>query len=205
MSKFTRTPIVVGNEHFSYANLTDGIVYTVDESEDEVTDIEYLPSLADCQSVIATKAPKPRNSWRGLVPLYSDRRKVEAMLGKARSSVGGTNVYGTENERITVKYAKGVCGDPNVAWNVPPETVLELTVTPLLGFMLRNLDLDLGCYERQKLGGLPEIPHPPEFVNYINHRDGVTIHSKQINGDEEVISITYSPSGKDDALRCRVP
>lgn len=205
-SKFIRTAIVSGPGLYSYSNRTDGIIYTVDESDDEVIDIEYLPTVADCQRVLALIAPRPRNSWRGLMPLHSDRRALEDVLGKARSSVGGVDVYNTENERITVKYSNGSCGDANVVWNVPTDTVLELTVTPLLGFMLRNLDLDLKLYERQKLGGLPEIPRPPEFVNYINRRDGVTIRSKQIDGDaEEVISITYGPSSHDNVLRCRMP
>jgi hypothetical protein len=205
-SKFSRTPIVAGPGLFSYSNLSDGVVYTVDEAEDDVTNIEYLPSFTDCQRVIATKTQIPRNSWRGLVPLHSNRHALEEVFGKARSSVGSVGVYNTENERITVKYSNGSCSDANVEWRVPTDTVLELTVTPLLGFMLRNLDLDLNLYERQKLGGLPEIPRSPEFVNYINRRDGVTIRSKQIDGDaEEVISITYGPSSHDNVLRCRMP
>jgi hypothetical protein len=203
-SRFTRTAIVTDPDLFSYSDPTEGIVYTVDESKDAVRDIEFLPSSSDCQLVITTKTPVPRNSWRGLVPLHSDRRKVEEVLGRAKSS-SGVDVYDTDNQRVTVRYSSGSCGETNVEWNVPPGTVLEVTVTPFLGFLLHNLDLDLSLYKRQRLGRLPEIPSLPEFVKYVNSRDGLTIRSKLLNGNaEEVVSITYAPSSNDHPLRCRV-
>jgi len=204
--KFTRTAIVSGPGMFSYSDLTEGIVYSVDETRDEVIDMEFLPSLSDCQRLMATTTPLPRNSWRGLMPLHSDRRKVEQVLGRAGTSSGGVDVHTTENEKVTLRYSAGVCGDTNVQWDVPPGTVMEVTVTPLLGFLLGNLDLDLSLFKRQRLGRLPEIPQPPDFVNYVNSRDGVTIRTKQVSRNaEEVVSITYGPSSEDNKLRCRVP
>lgn len=204
--KFTRTAIVSGPGMFSYSDLTEGIVYSVDETRDEVIDMEFLPSLSDCQRLMATTTPVPRNSWRGLLPLHSDRRKVEQVLGRAGSSRGGVDVHTTENERVTVRYSDGVCGDTNVQWDVRPGTVLEVTVTPLLGFLLDNLDLDLSLFKRQRLGRLPEIQQPPDLVNYVNSRDGVTIRAKQVSRNaEEVVSITYGPSSEDNKLRCRIP
>ena len=87
--KFTRTAIVSGPGMFSYSNLTEGIVYSVDETRDEVIDMEFLPSSSDCQRLMATAARVPRNSWRGLLPLHSYRSNVEQVLGRARSSSGG--------------------------------------------------------------------------------------------------------------------
>lgn len=204
--KFTRTAIVSGPGMFSYSDLTEGIVYSVDETRDEVIDMEFLPSLSDCQRLMATTTPVPRNSWRGLLPLHSDRRKVEQVLGRAESSSGGVDVHTTENERVTVRYSDGVCGDTNVQWDVRPGTVLEVTVTPLLGFLLDKLDLDFSSFKRQSLGRLPEIPQSPDLVNYVNSRDGITIRCKQVNGNaEEVTSITYGPSSQDNKLRCRIP
>jgi len=204
-SKFTRTAIVTGSSLFSYSDLIEGIDYSVDESRDEVIDIEFLPSSADCQRIMAT-TPVPRNSWRGLLPLHSNRRNVEQVLGRAGSSSGGVDVHTTDNERVTVRYSEGVCGDTNVQWDVRPGTVLEVTVTPLLGFLLDKLDLDFSLFKRQSLGRLPEIPQPPDLVNYVNSRDGITIRSKQVSGKgEEVASITYGPSSQDNKLRCRIP
>ena len=204
-SKFTRTAIVSSADLFSYSDLNEGIVYTIDESKNEIRDIEFLPSSSDCKVVIDTKSPIARNSWRGLLPLHSGRRKVEAVLGHAKSSSRGVEVYDTDNERVTVRYSSGSCGEANVEWSVPPDTVLEITVTPFLGFLLHNLDLDLTLYKRQELRSLPEIPNPPEFVKYVNARDGITINSKRANGTaEEVISITFAPSSNDSQLHCRV-
>lgn len=204
--KFTRTAIVSGPGMFSYSDLTEGIVYTVDEARDEVIDVEFLPSSSDCQRLMATATPVPRNSWRGLLPLHSYRRNVEEVLGRAGSRSGGVDIHTTENERVTVRYSDGVCGDTNVQWDVPPGTLLEVTVTPLLGFLLDNLDLDLSLFKRQSIGRLPEIPQPPNLVSYVNSRDGVTIRSKKVSGNaEEVVSITYGPSSEDNKLRCRIP
>jgi hypothetical protein len=204
--KFTRTAIVSGPGMFSYSDLNEGIVYSVDETRDEVIDMEFLPSFSDCRRLMATTTPVPRNSWRGLMPLHSDRRKVEQLLGKAGSSSGVVDVHTTETEKVTVRYSAGVCGDTNVQWDVRPGTVLEVTVTPLFGFPLDKLDLDFSLFKRQSLGRLPEIPQPPDLVNYVNSRDGVTIRAKQVSlNAEEVVSITYGPSAEDNKLRCRVP
>jgi hypothetical protein len=204
-SRFTRAGILNDPSMFSYSNVTEGIVYTVDESKDEVRDIEFLPSSSDCHEVIMQKSPAPKNSWRGLVPLHSGRRKVEEVLGRVKTSSSGVDVYDTENERITIRYSSGACGARNVEWKVPPDTVLELTVTPFLGFLLHNLDLDWTLYKRQELGSLPEIRNPTEFVKYVNARDGIAIESKRVDGNaEEVVSITYAPASNDDRLRCRV-
>jgi hypothetical protein len=115
-SKFTRTAIVVGNGLFSYSNVTDGIVYTVDEVQDEVIDVEYLPSFADCQ-LVTTMTATPRNSWRGLIPLHSNRQVVEALLGPPSRSWERAHSYDAENEIVTVKYSKGKCDEPGTEWN----------------------------------------------------------------------------------------
>jgi hypothetical protein len=204
--KFTRTAIVSGPGMFSYSDLTEGIVYSVDETRGEVIDMEFLPSFSDCRRLMATTTPVPRNSWRGLIPLHSDRRTVEQLLGKAGSSSGGVDVHATETEEVTVRYSDGLCGDSNVQWDVRPGTVLEVTVTPLFGFLLDSLDLDLSLFKRHRLGRLPEIPQPPDLVNYVDSRHGVTIRTKQLSRNaEQVVSITYGPSAEDNKLRCRVP
>ena len=198
--KYTRTPIVSGPPNFSYSNRAEGIIYTVDETEDEIIDIEYLPSTEDCQNTIKSTVPH-RNSWRGLTPLHSSRNDVERLLGRP-NTLGTYDVYRAENETVSVKYSKGTCKGPNVEWSVPDDTLVELTVTPSLSFLLRKLDLDLSKYERQDLFPLPEIPNPPKVVNYINDLEGITIRSQSHGGTEEVISITYRPSAKDNKFRC---
>lgn len=202
MTRFTRTAIAPYPHTFAYYNPTEGIDYTVDESENEIRTIEYYPSQVDCQNVISRHAQIYRNSWRGLVPLHSHRRSVEALLGASARSWETTAAYDAENEIVTVKYSKGSCDAPSTEWNVPDDTVVEFVVTPRLSFLLRDLNLDLNSYQRQKLFPLPEIPNPPKVVNYINHRDGIAIRAQSEGGSEEVISITYRPATKDEQLRC---
>lgn len=200
-SKFTRTAIVVGNAMFSYSNATDGIVYTVDEVHDEVIDVEYLPSFADCER-LTRMTLTPRNSWRGLIPLHSSRQAVEALLGPPGRSSERADVYDAENEIVTVKYSKGRCDEPGTEWNVPKDTVVELVVTPRLSFLLRQLNFDFNSYQRQELLPLPEIPNPPKVADYVDDVNGIIIRAQSSGGSEKVVSITYRPAKKDDELRC---
>jgi hypothetical protein len=41
----------------TYSNDSDGIIYTVDEKNDDVTAIEYLPTAKDCQDVMRRANP----------------------------------------------------------------------------------------------------------------------------------------------------
>lgn len=200
--KYTRSPIVSGPDMFSYSNRTEGLIYTVDESDDKLMEVVYLPAAKDCENLLSRNAPKHRNSWRGLVPLHSNRRGVEALLGAPGRSWETSAAYDMEYETVTVKYSKGNCDAPSTEWNVPKDTVVEFVVTPRLSFLLRHLNLDLERYQRQELFPLPEIPKPPKVVNYINHRDGIAIRAQSDGGSEEVISITYLPATKDEQLRC---
>lgn len=65
MSNYERRPISPFPHTFVYENKAEGIVYTVDESENEVMHITYNPSATDCQDIIAHRSPANRNSWRG--------------------------------------------------------------------------------------------------------------------------------------------
>lgn len=84
MTNFRRTPINPFPNTFEYDNPTEGITYTVDEPNDEVRHVTYYPSSKDCEDIINRRGSAHRNSWRGLVPLQSNRKNVEALLGRAR-------------------------------------------------------------------------------------------------------------------------
>jgi hypothetical protein len=58
-TKSTHLPTIV-----TYANNEEGIIYTVDEKDDEVTDIDYLPAARDCRSVIKDRRANKRRSSR---------------------------------------------------------------------------------------------------------------------------------------------
>lgn len=48
----------------TYANDEDGIIYTVDDEDDEVMHMTYLPTARDCHSLIKDRPPNKRRSSR---------------------------------------------------------------------------------------------------------------------------------------------
>ena len=113
MAGFTKTAISPFPHSFMYSNKGEGFDFTVDELEDEIKTIDYYASTVDCERIIKTRAPKYRNSWRGLIPLHSNRRDVEKLLGSPQRAWKSTADYETDHEMVTVKYAKGKCGELN--------------------------------------------------------------------------------------------
>lgn len=205
MKTFRRTPINPYPHTFEYDNPTEGITYTVDEPEDEITTITYYPSPVDCQEIISKRAPKNRNSWRDLVPLHSNRRDVEALFGSPKHDWETSVTYETDQQSILAKYSHASCGASSADWNVPKDTLIELTVNPNPSFLLQELHLDARRYERHEIFPYPEIDNPPKVWNYVDKLDGVTIRvqsSRGGGGEEVVVSITYQPARLDQKLHC---
>ncbi|HSS22565.1 MAG TPA: hypothetical protein VLL54_21010 [Pyrinomonadaceae bacterium] len=137
------------------------------------------------------------NVWRGLVPLRSTRHDVERVLGDSKSSSPPDYVYDTKNENIIVRYSTDTCSRaPNVEWDVPINTVVSITVSPKADLLIRDLHLDLQEYGRS------ELAHPQGLIRYVSAEDGVQIESKLQDGCEVVMSITYTPTTKDNRMRC---
>ncbi|MEK6281604.1 MAG: hypothetical protein AABN95_14715 [Acidobacteriota bacterium] len=205
MTKFKKVPISPFPYNFAYYNPTEGIDYEVDESEDRIRSIEYDAAAVDCENIIKSRAPKYRNSWRGLIPLHVNRWDVERLLGTPQRTWESSAAYDTDHEIVSVKYAKGKCGEPNTEWNVPDDTVIELVVGQRLGFLLSQLNLDLSRYNRQEDFPYPEIENPPKVANYIDSLNGIIVRTQSSRGgggEEVVVSITYRPANKDAKLRC---
>ena len=205
MKKFKRTAITPFPQTFEYDNPEEGIVYTVDEEENEIQDITYYPTPADCQDIITKRAPQTRNSWRGLVPLHSNRKHVEALLGSPSRPSTTLVTYQTDHETIVAKYANGNCETSAVDWEVPKDTLIELVVNPDPNFLLKELRLDSARYERSEIFPYPETDNPPRVWNYIDKTNGIRIRTQATSGpaEELVVSITYFPAQRDAKLRCR--
>ena len=202
---FQKTPISPFPHTFEYYNPTEGIAYTVDEVDDEIKHITYYPSLEDCQEIIAKHAQRNRNSWRSLVPLHSNRRDVERMLGTRSSGRQTLVTYNTDYESVVAKYSDGKCGAQGSNWNVAAGTLIELVVNPNPGFLLKELHLDSTRYKREEISLNPEINDAPKVWTYIDSSNGIIIRTQSNRGrqgDEIVVSIKYLPSKKDDRLRC---
>jgi hypothetical protein len=205
MKDFKRTPITPFPHTFEYDNTLEGITYTVDESEDEIKHITYYPSPVDCQDIISKRASLPRNSWRGLLPLRSNRKDVEALAGSHQRDGETSATYETDSESIVAKYSDGHCDATSPDWNAPKGTLIELIVNPNPSFLLQELHLELQRYERHEIFPYPEIDNPPKVWNYIDNVNGITIRAQSNRGgegQEVVVSITYRPAKKDEKLLC---
>lgn len=203
LTDFRRTPISPFPNTFEYDNPKEGITYTVDEPNNKLKHVTYYPSPTDCEDIIMRKGSPLKNSWRGLVPLHSDREKVEALLGPARRDLR-TVTYETNHERIIAQYADGRCDVSSSGWNVREDTLIELTVNPTPGFLLQELDLDTREYERREIFPFPEIDNPPHVWIYIDNVHGITIRTQSSRGGEPevVVSLSYGPKKEDEKLRC---
>ena len=191
---------------FAYENLEEGIVYTVDELEDEVKHITYYPSYSDCREIIAKRAPKIRNSWRGLTPLHSTRNDVEALLGSPNRPGTTLVTYKTDYETVVAKYSNENCDTSSSGWKVATGTLIELVVNPTPSFLLKELHLPSSRYERRENFAYPEVDNPPRVWTYTDQSHGISIRthsSASAAGDELVVSISYFPSQRNEGLRCR--
>ena len=199
-NKFTQTPLNSNVPMSTYSDLDEGVVYTVRDSDEKLTAIDYWPSVSDCNEIVRLQSGnRPRNTWRGIQPLFSTRDDVERVLGKPKQqSLNDDYVYETAEERIRVLYSERPC-EPSVVgnWDVPSNTVLRITVIPQKTLLSKDLNLDKEAYRR---GPDPNIPNA---FFWLNLNDGIMIESELRDGCEKVVTITYKPSTRDRNLLCK--
>lgn len=133
--------------------------------------------------------------WRGIAPLHSTRADVERLLGPPIDpDKEYVSVHKLENEVVFIVYASGPpCGmDAQRMWKVPRGTVVSITTSPKTKIRFSELQIDENKY-RKTDGG-----HVPGYTYYINEEDGLKFEVIK----DEVASITYFPSAKDNSLRC---
>jgi|SRR5687768_728828 len=199
-NKFTKAPVDNNVPTSTYTDLDDGVVYTVRNSDQKLTAVDYWPSMSDCNEIVRLQTGnRQRNAWRGIRPLFSTRSDVESVLGEPkRQSVNDDYVYDTAEERVRVLYSAGPCEPSNVGnWNVVSNTVLRITVIPQKTLLIDDLDLDTDAYRR---GPDPNIPNA---FYWLNLEEGITIESEMRNNREQVVTISYKPSTRDRDLVCR--
>lgn len=128
--------------------------------------------------------------WRGLVPLHSTRTEVEQLLGPPEQG-GDASIYRVHDETVQVEYAKSFCRGNLLGWNVPADTVLQITVIPHKKENLTKLELDKGKYTKA-------YGHVTED-NYISLDEG---RKYEVSSDGNIHTVSYIPSSKDGHLRC---
>jgi hypothetical protein len=129
--------------------------------------------------------------WRGIVPLHSTRNDVERLFGL--SSYGGGYAYEFETERVffQYQYPDNQCGKIYRQWDVPLNTVLEVTVYPKNKLVFSSLKLAVNKFKKIKI-------HVPSGYRYLDEEVGLSYEVD--NG--LVTQISYRPSAKDKHLAC---
>lgn len=195
---YQRTAVDAYRPTATYSDFTDGIVYTIRESDDTVTNIDYLPSAKDCEEVIKSQTTAGGvNGWQGIVPLRSTRTDVEQLLGPPRSSLGEIYRYDTPENQVDVSYSSDPCKSNGAnPQGSAADVVLKITVSPQKTILVQNLGLDKNKYTRI------QNDHPVNWVHYLNSVDGITVDAILNNGCEQVIRIIYQATARDRELRC---
>lgn len=169
--KYERTPFHAYQATATYSDFGEGVVYTIRESDDTVTAIDYLPSVKDCEEIINSRLPAAAsNVWQGIVPLHSIRASVERLLGPPKSSIGNIYIYRTTNDRVDISYADDPCEPLRAnARGAVTDVVLRVTVSPQRTQLIRDLRLDKSRFTRV------QNDHPANWVQYLNSKEGITV------------------------------
>ena len=131
--------------------------------------------------------------WKGLVPLRSTRRDVEALLGPP-ATVGGSS-YQTNEATIFVSYSDGPCEERwPYGWNVDKDTVVSIVVSPREPGMFTGLKIDKNEYVQSR------DSHINTRMRYTNNREGITLVVDEITG--RIGSFTYHPTDSQQKLQC---
>jgi hypothetical protein len=195
-AKYLRTPFAAYEPSATYANFREGVVYTVRESDNRVTNVDYLPSARDCREIIERHANTLIKAWQGIVPWRSTRADVEKTLGRPTGSIGHVYIYRTATNRVDVAYSNNPCKIDYSRMSELSDIVLKITVRPHQRIIVRDLRLASDKYRRIKLD------HPDNWSEYVNLEDGITVEAITIDRSEEVRSIVYEPPLKDRTARC---
>ena len=181
----------------TYSDFTEGIVYTIRESDDAVMNIDYFRSAKDCEDVIRGQAPPAANSWQGIVPLRSTRAEVERLLGPPKSSLGEIYRYDTSENRVNVSYTSDPCSANGTnPTGAASDVALKIAVSPKNALLVQDLHLNKDKYKRI------QDDHPENWVHYLNSLDGITVDVILNNGREQVVGISYQATPRDRELRC---
>lgn len=125
--------------------------------------------------------------WRGIVPLHSTRADVVKILGL--HSLSGDR-YELENETVSILYSDGPCRTGG--WNVPKDTVIDITIEPDDDITLSDLHLDLSKYTKKRDHEILDAYY------YADDSKGFRVAVV----DGLVRYLFYEPTDKDAQLKC---
>jgi hypothetical protein len=151
----------------------------------------FNPILGSVCLVLLAAISAEAKEWRGIVPLHSTRNDVERILGASKDPC--KCIYKTENEVVTIDYARHSCLQNPDGWNVPSDTVLTITVSLRTSARFSDLNIDTRSYKQTK-------DLHTDAIYYSDEEEGVTY---QVSEDGMVAVTVYGPSSSDSNLRCR--
>lgn len=125
----------------------------------------------------------------GIIPLRSTRADVERLYGPCNDPLGCN--YKTTTEAINVAYATSPCAGLVDGWNVPKDTVLSLTVRPLVYPLLSDTGIDLAGFVKRER---------QEAATYYTNVERGIVFSVQ---DRRVTYVTYFPTRNENGKRCK--
>ncbi len=129
--------------------------------------------------------------WRGVAPLQSKRADVERLLGKGSDACNCS--YYLTDVNVFFQYSSGDCKGGG-GWNVPKDTVINVTIYPHVNPSLNDLKLDMRRFK------ITEEPELPGIFQYYDEDEGFLLEVE--NGI--VRGLYYTPTARDKLLRCPV-
>lgn len=152
-----------------------------------------------CVSVMLPIAAQSQaKGWRGIMPLHSTRADVERLIGKPNFKY---DLYDFENERVFILYSSKPCTEGlQGSWNVPRDTVIQVSVAPKEKLRLSDLQIDFSKYERV------EDPLTKIHIYYTNKEEGIRYVVFEGGGEDDgkILNTYYEPAATDASLRCPV-
>jgi hypothetical protein len=118
--------------------------------------------IAGAMITLVWAAPAVAKTWRGIVPLRSNRTTVESLLGPPQA--GTRHVYVTATETVLVIYADRPCA---AGWQVPIDTVISFSVSPKNPLKLAEVKLEESKYEKRKDNHLDNLYY------YVSENEGI--------------------------------
>jgi hypothetical protein len=131
--------------------------------------------------------------WRGIVPLHSTCEDVKRLLGPSSCKA---SYYDLKDETVFINYSEKPCDERlHGGWNVPPGTVINISVNPKKPPTLAELHIDESKYKKS----------PSKLaignINYTNEEEGFDF---TLFPDGKVRNFVYWPAARDNHLRCRL-
>lgn len=158
--------------------------------------MEIMKTISSCICMaLAITFSLKAEGWHGIAPLHSTRADVERLLGPSTSQCKCE--YDLGDEGVFIQYSGETCEKgKSRGWNVPPDTVISISVYFEKKSQFSDLQLDTTKFKKT------EDPELRGYVTYTNQEEGVTY---EVSDKGIVQGVHYFPAAKDKHLRCPDP